>query len=51
VPDPDVERDKQVVVYDPSMHRYEADKPYWAEVRPGHFVWANEAEIAEYRKR
>ncbi len=49
VPDPDVERDKQVVVYDPSMHDYETSKPFWAEVRPGHFVWANEAEAAAYR--
>ncbi|MEA5040316.1 MAG: ATP-binding cassette domain-containing protein [Clostridiaceae bacterium] len=50
VPDPDIERGKQVAVYDPSVHRYESDKPFWAEVRPGHFVWANDPEVAEYRK-
>ncbi len=51
VPDPDIERDKQVVVYDPAAHAYETDKPYWAEVRPGHFVWANEPEVADYKGR
>ena len=50
VPDPDIERDKPVTVYDPTVHRYETDKPYWAEVCPGHYVWANEPEVAEYRK-
>ncbi len=49
VPDPDIERDKKVVVYDPSMHDYETDKPTWAEIRPGHFIWANQAELAQYR--
>ena len=51
VPDPDIERDKTVAIYDPSQHHYEVEQPYWAEVRPGHFVWANEPEVAEYRKR
>ena len=51
VPDPDIERDKEVVVYDPSIHQYETEKPYWSEVKPGHFVWANDPELAEYRTR
>ncbi|MGN0800299.1 MAG: ABC transporter ATP-binding protein, partial [Christensenellales bacterium] len=51
VPDPDIERDKEVLVYDPSMHQYEFDKPYWSEVRPGHFIWANDPELEEYRAR
>ena len=51
VPDPDIERDKEVLVYDPSVHHYESEKPYWSEVRPGHFVWANDPELAEYRTR
>jgi len=51
VPDPDIERDKPVVIYDPSVHHYETDKPVWAEIRPGHFVWANEPELAEYRRK
>ncbi len=49
VPDPDVERDKQVVIYDPGVHDYTVNKPMWAEVRPGHFVWANEPELEAYR--
>ena len=51
VPNPDIERDKEVLVYDPSVHHYESEKPYWSEVRPGHFVWANDPELAEYRTR
>ena len=51
VPDPDIERDKEVLVYDPSMHQYEFDKPYWSEVWPGHFIWANDPELEEYRAR
>ena len=51
VPYPDIERDKEVLVYDPSVHHYESEKPYWSEVRPGHFVWANDPELAEYRTR
>ncbi len=49
VPDPDVERDKQVVVYDPGMHDYSVHKPMWTEIRPGHYVWANEPELEAYR--
>ena len=50
-PDPDVERDKQVVVYDPSIHDYSTDQPFWAEVLPGHFIWANNAELERYREQ
>ncbi|MGI5977567.1 MAG: dipeptide ABC transporter ATP-binding protein [Candidatus Limivicinus sp.] len=51
VPDPDVERNKKTAEYDPSVHHYEKDLPYWCEIVPGHFVWANDPEITEYRKR
>ena len=51
IPDPDIERNKKVVVYDPSVHHYESEKPYWSEIRPGHFIWANDPELANYRER
>lgn len=51
VPNPDIERDKKVVIYDPSIHDYATDKPFWAEVTPGHFIWANQAELEQYRKK
>lgn len=51
IPMPDPEREKQKVlkVYDPSQHDYSTDKPKWMEIRPDHFVWANEAEFAKYQ--
>ncbi|MCE1194996.1 ATP-binding cassette domain-containing protein [bacterium] len=48
MPDPDVEKDKKLIVYDPTMHEYETDKPSWREIFPGHFALANEKEAAEY---
>jgi peptide/nickel transport system ATP-binding protein len=49
-PDPDIERNKDLLTYDSAMHNYTEDKPAWTEIRPGHFVLANEAELAIYRK-
>ena len=49
LPDPRRERKKVLTVYDPSCHDYSTDKPSWQEIRPGHFVRANEAEMEGYR--
>lgn len=51
MPDPVRERDKKLVVYDPSCHHYEKEKPAWTEFEPGHFVLANERELDGYRKK
>jgi len=48
LPDPDVEKNKTLIVYDQSAHDYSVDKPSWREVFPGHFVLANGKEAAEY---
>ncbi len=50
VPDPEIEKKKKVIVYDPAIHDYSVDKPVWTEIRPGHFIFANEKELAEYKK-
>ena len=50
MPDPEYEKQKKLLVYDPSMHHYETDRPEWKEIRPGHFVWANEEEFARYQR-
>ena len=50
IPDPEREKKKKLLVYDPSMHDYSVDKPAWKEVCPGHFVWGNAAEQEQYRK-
>lgn len=51
LPDPQVERNRTIEVYDPSVHDYANNPPSWVEIEPEHFVLANEKEIEEYRKR
>ncbi|HER5767122.1 TPA: ABC transporter ATP-binding protein [Streptococcus pyogenes] len=50
VPDPILERQKELVVYHPDQHDYTLDKPSMVEIKPNHFVWANQAEIEKYQK-
>ena len=50
IPDPILERKKVLKVYDPDQHDYETDKPSMVEIRPGHYVWANQAEVARYKE-
>ena len=51
-PDPIAERQKKLIVYDPSCHHYsETNQPDWCEIVPGHFVLASEPELEEYRKQ
>jgi len=49
-PNPYLERSKSLLVYDPGVHDYKTDGPVWCEVKPGHFVHANERELDGYRK-
>ena len=50
-PDPIAERQKKLLVYDPACHKYGPDnRPSWQEIVPGHFVLANDSELAEYKK-
>jgi len=50
MPDPQREKVKHMVTYDPSIHHYEKDQPQWTEIEPGHFILANEEEMAKYRE-
>jgi len=50
IPDPELEKKKKLVVYDPSMHDYSTDGPVWEEILPGHFIYGNQKELAQYRK-
>ncbi len=50
IPDPELEKKKKLLVYDPSCHDYSVDKPVWTEITPGHFVLGNQKELDEYRK-
>lgn len=50
-PDPIAERQKQLLVYDPSCHNYTAENaPVWEEVSAGHFVLGSREELDSYRK-
>ena len=50
VPDPRIEKSKTLITYSEDMHDYSVDKPSFKEVKPGHFIWANEKEFEEYLK-
>ncbi|MDO5085053.1 MAG: ATP-binding cassette domain-containing protein [Erysipelotrichaceae bacterium] len=49
LPDPEIEKSKELIVYDESVHDYSVDKPSFHEIKPGHFIWANQAELEKYR--
>ena len=52
IPMPDPESEKKVLeVYDPSQHHYDTDKPAWTEIEPGHFIMANQEELAKYKAK
>ena len=48
-PNPLTEKERVRIVYNPrEVHDYSVDKPSFVEIRPGHFVLANRAEIEKY---
>ena len=49
MPDPIREKKKKLLVYDPSVHDYITDPPAWREIRPGHYVLANQKEMERYQ--
>ncbi|MCQ2537734.1 MAG: ATP-binding cassette domain-containing protein [Lachnospiraceae bacterium] len=50
VPDPMIEKNKKLLVYDASMHDYSVDQPELVDLGNGHMVFGNKAEIEEYKK-
>lgn len=51
-PDPKSEKVRKRIIYDPGKaHNYEnGDTPELKEIKPGHFVYCNDAEFVEYKK-
>ncbi len=49
IPDPQIEKEKVLIVYDESTHDYSVEKPSFVEIKEGHFVWANQPEIEKYK--
>ena len=50
IPDPELEKRKKLLAYDPSVHDYSESEPSLQDIGHGHFVFGNEAEIAEYKR-
>lgn len=49
IPDPKLEKNKVLFTYDPSVHDYSEDKPEMVDIGHNHFVYANKAEVEEYK--
>lgn len=49
-PDPDYEKGRKRINYDPSKHNYRTDKPSLREISPGHMVYANNEEFEILKK-
>ena len=50
-PDPHYEKQRKRIEYNPATaHDYSEDKPTMHEIVPGHFIYCNEKELAEYAK-
>ena len=51
MPDPRIEKSKELVIYDESKRDLSGEKPILQEIRPGHFVFANDREMKEYEAK
>lgn len=49
IPDPQLEKNKVLFTYDPSVHDYSTDKPTLVDIGHDHFVYGNQKEIEEYK--
>lgn len=50
MPDPKHEKEKKLLVYEPSIHDYSKDEASWQEIRKEHFVLANQKEAKAYKQ-
>ncbi len=51
IPDPILEKNKILYIYDPSIHDYSVDKPELVDIGHNHFVYGNKKEIEEYKAK
>lgn len=49
IPDPELEKNKVLFTYDPSIHDYSQDQPEFVCIGHDHYVYGNKKEIAEYK--
>jgi len=50
VPDPNFEKSRQRITYDPSVHNYDENPPELHEITKGHFILANDEELKAHKK-
>ncbi len=50
IPDPVLEKNKELYTYDPSIHDYSVDKPELVDIGNNHLVYGNKAEIEHYKQ-
>lgn len=50
IPDPQLEKNKVLFTYDPSMHDYSKEQPELVCIGNNHYVYGSPTEIEEYRK-
>ena len=50
-PDPDYEKNRQRIHYNPRQHQYLTDLPTLQEIAPNHVVYANQAEFQHMKKQ
>ena len=51
MPDPEIAKAKEIMIYDESKRDLSGEKPKLREIRPGHYVFMNDREKAEYEKK
>ncbi len=49
IPDPQLEKNKVLYTYDPSIHDYSEEGPQLVNIGHNHFVYGNSKEIEEYK--
>lgn len=49
IPDPVLEKNKVLYIYDPSIHDYSVDKPEFVCIGHNHWVYGNKKEIEQYK--
>jgi ABC-type oligopeptide transport system ATPase subunit len=49
LPDPEYERNRKRIRYNPKMHDYSKEEPQFSELLPNHFVLGSSAELDGYR--
>ncbi len=50
IPDPQLEKNKVLYTYDPSIHDYSEEKPELVDIGHDHFVYGSKKEIEEYKR-